>query len=117
MPARGMHAYKQAAAVAGGIRSSRRSLESTQNALEVGSTLQFTPITVCWNDMNYYVPVPKGLTGAAALNIMPDDAPEDVRGKKRLLHDITGVPRLLLRPYMERTRPLGHGRLVASGPL
>ena len=33
----------------------------------------------------------KGLTGAAALNIMPGDAGDEVKGKKRLLHNITGA--------------------------
>jgi hypothetical protein len=61
-----------------------------QSTLAVGSSLKFTPITVCWRDLSYYVPVPKGLTGAAALNVMPLDAEEDIAGKKRLLNSITG---------------------------
>ena len=73
-------------------KRSCRSMEGGQNMLQVGSTLKFTPITVCWKEIEYFVPVPKGLTGAAALNVMGDDAPADVRGKKRLLHNITGAP-------------------------
>jgi hypothetical protein len=57
----------------------------------VGSALKFTPITVVWRSLHYYVSVPKGLTGAAALNVMPSDAPEEIAGKKRLLNRITGV--------------------------
>lgn len=77
-----------------GPPNSRRSIDGGgHNALEVGSTLKFTSISVCWKAINYYVPVPKGLTGAAALNIMDASAAEDVRGKKRLLHDITGARR------------------------
>jgi hypothetical protein len=66
-----------------------------KSTLEVGSSLKFTPITVCWRDLSYYVPVPKGLTGAAALNVMPPDAAEDIAGKKRLLNSITGVQAIL----------------------
>ena len=66
-------------------------LASRKSGLDVGSSLEFTPITVCWRDLSYYVPVAKGLTGAAALNIMPDDAGEDIAGKKRLLNNITGA--------------------------
>jgi len=84
-------AAAKAAPAAVGPPNSRRSVDGGHNALEVGSTLKFTSISVCWKAINYYVPVPKGLTGAAALNIMGADAAEDVRGKKRLLHDITGA--------------------------
>lgn len=64
---------------------------SRKSGLDVGSSLKFTPIHVCWRDLSYYVPVAKGLTGAAALNIMPADAEEDIAGKKRLLNNITGA--------------------------
>ena len=58
----------------------------------VGSTLKFTPIVVVWRDLNYYVPVPKGLTGQAAMNIMTEEDGHNIAGKKRLLHDVTGAP-------------------------
>lgn len=74
-----------------GIAASGRARSGSQNMLTVGSELNFTPITVVWRDLNYYVAVPKGLTGAAALNIMPEDAGDEIKGKKRLLHNITGA--------------------------
>lgn len=58
----------------------------------MGSSLEFTPITLCWRKLNYYVTVSKHLTGESAENVMPEDhADKSIAGKKRLLHDITGV--------------------------
>jgi hypothetical protein len=58
----------------------------------VASTLAFTPITVVWRYVSYYVPVPKNLQGEAAKDIMPADAGGELAGKKRLLNNITGTP-------------------------
>ena len=81
-----------AAAAVTSPRSARSAVASgRRSTLDVGSSLKFTPITVCWRDLSYYVTVPKGLTGAAALNVMPADAEEELAGKKRLLNNVTGA--------------------------
>lgn len=72
-----------------GVRASTR-------GLAVGRTLSFSPISVVWRNLCYYVPVPTGLVGAAAANVMPKDHPDkELAGKKRLLNDLTGVHSLL----------------------
>jgi hypothetical protein len=74
-----------------GLRlSSRR--RSKQHASSIASTLLFTPVSVVWQDLSYYVTVAKGLTGAAAVGIMPADADKAIAGKKRLLNNLCGVP-------------------------
>jgi hypothetical protein len=65
---------------------------SSRAQATVASTLAFTPITVVWRHVSYYVPVPKNLQGEAARGIMPADAGDELAGKKRLLNDITGAP-------------------------
>ena len=61
------------------------------NKLAVASALPFTPISLVWRSLCYYVPAAKGATGAAAANVMPKDAEGGVAGKKRLLHNVTGA--------------------------
>lgn len=67
--------------------------QRSSNALAVSRTLPFTPISLVWQDLEYYVTVPKGLTGAAAANVMTLETTEDAAliGKKRLLNGITGT--------------------------
>ena len=86
----------------GGAAAQDVTASGRRSTLDVGSSLQFTPITVCWRDLSYYVTVPKGLTGAAALNVMPADAGEELAGKKRLLNSVTGARQA---PFISCGRP------------
>lgn len=64
---------------------------ASSRGLAVARTMAFSPISVVWKNLCYYVTVPKGLTGAAAQNVMPSDTKDgSIAGKKRLLNDLTG---------------------------
>ena len=65
----------------------------TQNNLNVGAELGYTPITLVWQGLSYYVPLPRGNAGSKSLDVMDADSDADVAGKKRLLNDITGAQR------------------------
>jgi hypothetical protein len=80
------------AAAAAAREASTALLDASRAHATVASTLAFTPITVVWRHVSYYVPVPKNLQGEAARGIMPADAGGELAGKKRLLNDITGAP-------------------------
>lgn len=83
--------------------------ERSQRAADsIASTLRFTPITLVWRDVSYYVPVAKGLSGEAARNIMPKDADNAIAGKKRLLNDLTGA-------HDARERPSASAARLSSG--
>jgi hypothetical protein len=77
--------------VGGGLVESGRYSSVGRQPLSIASTLKFTPISLVWRNLSYYVTVPKGSTGAAALNVMPEDAGQDIAGKKRLLNNVTGT--------------------------
>ena len=67
---------------------------ASSSGLAVARTLGFSPISVVWRSLSYYVTVPKGLTGAAAAGIIPEDSEDKaLAGKKRLLNDLTGYAR------------------------
>lgn len=67
--------------------------QHSQSGLDVASQLGFTPISLVWKGLSYYVPAPKNLTGAAAKGVVQkgDTKDEELIGKKQLLHDITGA--------------------------
>lgn len=66
---------------------------TSHSGLDVASQLGFTPISLVWKDLSYYVPAPKNASGAAAQGVVQkgDTKDDELVGKKQLLHGITGV--------------------------
>ena len=67
--------------------------EMSSRGLDIASQLGFTPISLTWHDLCYYVPAPKQASGAAAKGVVQKGECDDTAlvGKKQLLHSVTGA--------------------------